>query len=356
MRALRKLWSKSARVEDEIDDLVATWCQSLLDKDAETATRLRTDAYLATMPSGAVLTRDEEVALIASPELDIEALDIENIRAGVLGESATATAIVSIRYGHVSQPASIRHRYTFQFERTDEVWRAPASRLEVLSLPEGSEAIPLEELWLGRHYLNIGKAQVATMRVIAEASGLALDHARILDFGCGKGRMIRHLHDLAETCEVWGTDIKPEHIAWCAQHLTPPFHFVTTPRSPELPFEDGSFRFIYCASVFTEIDDRVDDWLRELRRIAAPDGRVYVTIHDSHTVELMESAPSAIARRLLAHRAYPIYKESGTTLVLDSQVFYDRHHFLSRTRTMFDVASITEEAHFQETAILLTPK
>lgn len=44
-------------------------------------------------------------------------------------------------------------------------------------------------------------------------------------FGCGAGRMIRHLTDLAATREVWGADISAEHTHWCKQNLRSPFNF-----------------------------------------------------------------------------------------------------------------------------------
>ena len=100
---------------------------------------------------------------------------------------------------------------------------------------------------------------------------------RILDFGCGAGRMIRFFDDLAEECEIWGVDIVAEYIIWCQQHLSPPFRFATSTTFPHLPFEDRYFDFIYCASIFTHIADLADAWLLELRRVTRPNGRIYIT-------------------------------------------------------------------------------
>src|SRR5438270_7265769 len=101
-------------------------------------------------------------------------------------------------------------------------------------------------------FLNSGKEHFDIMQRILGKSDFLIDSAsRILDFGCGAGRMIRWLGDSVERREVWGADIQAEHIIWCQQHLSPPFRFVTVTTAPHLPFEDRYFDLIYCGSVFT---------------------------------------------------------------------------------------------------------
>jgi len=123
------------------------------------------------------------------------------------------------------------------------------------------------------------------MKQILDSSGFSIrDGSRVLDLGCASGRMIRWLVDFAEQCEIWGVDISAEHIIWCQEYLSPPFNFATVTTSPHLPFEDGYFDLIYCGSVFTHISDLADAWLLELKRIMRRDGRLYITVHDKHTV------------------------------------------------------------------------
>jgi len=120
--------------------------------------------------------------------------------------------------------------------------------------------IPPRHLWLGygkekEVYLH-GKVQVGKMLEVINKSGFDLSgKKRILDFGCGAGRMIRWLKPFADTCEIWGTDISSDHIFWAKKYLRPPFNFATTTTIPHLPFEDKYFDFIYAGSVFTHIDD-----------------------------------------------------------------------------------------------------
>ena len=44
--------------------------------------------------------------------------------------------------------------------------------------------------------------------------------------------MLRWLLDLTPSGEVWGADVTATHIRWCKQHLSPPFHFLTTTVHP----------------------------------------------------------------------------------------------------------------------------
>jgi ubiquinone/menaquinone biosynthesis C-methylase UbiE len=199
---------------------------------------------------------------------------------------------------------------------------------------------------------------------IATASGLELKQGdRVLDLGCGAGRMIRHLRPIAERCEIWGADISAPHISWCKHHLSPPFHFATTTKVPHLPFEDRSFSLIYCGSLFTHIDDLADAWLLELKRILRPDGRLYVTIHDEETIRLFNTPRYGHAEIVKRITASPTFQDAGDgwgmfTIGRDegSQVFYRRSYFERMAGQAFDTLSITPEAYHYQTAFLLARK
>src|SRR3954451_10278501 len=50
------------------------------------------------------------------------------------------------------------------------------------------------------------------------------DGRRILDFGCGVGRVLRQLVPIAQGAELHGCDIDPACVAWVREHLSPPLH------------------------------------------------------------------------------------------------------------------------------------
>jgi SAM-dependent methyltransferase len=141
-----------------------------------------------------------------------------------------------------------------------------------------SMPLPPQYLRLGygavdEHWLNAGKVDIDNMMKVVNSTNFVLQKGnRVLDFGCASGRLIRWLVSFAEEGEIWGVDISAPHIVWCQENLNPPFNFATVTTQPHLPFEDRYFDLIYCASVFTHIDDLADAWLLELRRIMRPGG------------------------------------------------------------------------------------
>jgi SAM-dependent methyltransferase len=203
------------------------------------------------------------------------------------------------------------------------------------------------------------------MRGILAGSGFDFpDGARVLDFGCAAGRMVRWLRGEADRCEIWGTDIRGEHIVWCQQHLSPPFHFVTTTTLPHLPFEDGYFDLVYAAGVFSQIADLADAWVLELRRVLAPGGRLYVTVHDRDSIDAILRLPPDHRLHTLKARLLALDEKTGvlsrpfTTFTvarapLSALVFYDLDHLRRTWGRMFRLVSVTPGAYPLQTALLL---
>jgi SAM-dependent methyltransferase len=100
---------------------------------------------------------------------------------------------------------------------------------------------------------------------------------RVLDFGCGTGRVLRHFLAAAPTCEYWACDIHEESVAWCQAHL--PAHSFVCGKDPPMPLEDGQFDLIYAIAVFTHISLNWSEWLVELHRLLRPGGLLVATFH-----------------------------------------------------------------------------
>jgi len=245
--------------------------------------------------------------------------------------------------------------------------------------PQGPRLpVPPQDLWSGYAttpdgYLASGKEDLEKLLAVARSSGFDLhDGARVLDFGCASGRMIRWLEGHTERGEVWGVDISGAHVTWCQQNLSPPFRFATTTTFPHLPFEDNYFDLIYAASVFTHISDLAEVWLMELRRIVRPGGRLVLTVHDKHTYKLVFDPEWARAH---PDANSPGYVEDGFRALLSapenreileqdflvatigrgasSQVWHDVEYLSQHWGRYLKVLSITPEAHGYQTAVLL---
>ncbi|MBI1852235.1 MAG: class I SAM-dependent methyltransferase [Planctomycetes bacterium] len=100
---------------------------------------------------------------------------------------------------------------------------------------------------------------------------------RILDWGCGCGRIAAFFLKYSGMSEVCGCDIDGRAVQWCDEHLKPG-KFSTSQPYPPLQYGKESFDVVFGSSVFTHLDRELQrDWLVELRRILAPGGLLLVS-------------------------------------------------------------------------------
>lgn len=105
------------------------------------------------------------------------------------------------------------------------------------------------------------------------------DRIRICEWGCGPGRVIRHLHRFlkAPRPELYAADYNDESIAWCRRHLER-VSFHQNGLAPPLPFDDGFFDCVYALSVLTHLsEERHFQWIAELERVIRTGGIVVLT-------------------------------------------------------------------------------
>jgi ubiquinone/menaquinone biosynthesis C-methylase UbiE len=252
----------------------------------------------------------------------------------------------------------------FPYKYGEDSFFIPMTPVSVSDRGDDGFPVPPLAMWQGYGktsdaYIASGKEHVHKMLEILQEANFSLRGKRVLDLGCGGGRMIRHLKEFADSGEIWGTDVCSEYILWCKQYLRAPFNFATTTTIPHLPFEDRYFDFVYTGSVFTHIDDLQDSWLLEIRRVLSPGGMFYVTIHDDHTIELLDTVYKNgwFEKYLNADPVYLAQKKKAGMIVVgrstDSQVFYDLEFFLKSLSSIFKIISITQEAYGYQTGILL---
>lgn len=158
---------------------------------------------------------------------------------------------------------------------------------------------------------------------------------RVLDFGCGSGRTLRHFLEEAEEAEFWGADIDGPSIDWIQRSLCPPLHAWKCAQGPPLGLEPGSFDLIWAISVFTHLPQWTSlPWLLELHRLLKHNGLLIATYHGRwNSVYLAgeEWDDSRIGMNVLHHsRDW----EDGGPIVLMSDWWVDDHW--GRAFTMLD--------------------
>jgi ubiquinone/menaquinone biosynthesis C-methylase UbiE len=120
---------------------------------------------------------------------------------------------------------------------------------------------------------------------------------RVLDIGCGIGRMAVPLTQYLDFAKgrYCGIDPVAGGIQWCQQKIASTYtnfefrhldiaHKLYNPKGAinglelTLPYEDRQFDFIIMTSVVTHLpDEEVSAYLREVERVLAPGGRLFMT-------------------------------------------------------------------------------
>lgn len=131
----------------------------------------------------------------------------------------------------------------------------------------------------------VGRAErVHLLRLLPD--GWSFRNKRVLDFGCGAGRTLRHLLEEAHQGEIWGCDIDEPSVSWLERNLAPPIRPLWNQDEPPLPFADASFDLVYALSVFSHLAESWSAWLVELHRVLSDDGLLVATFHGRGTWEL----------------------------------------------------------------------
>jgi len=118
---------------------------------------------------------------------------------------------------------------------------------------------------------------------------------RVLDMGCGIGRMAIPLMGYLDNGSYAGFDVGRAMIRWCQREITarrPEFEFAWAPVYNQkynpfgsiagaefrFPYEEGSFDFIFATSLFTHlVRAETEHYLRETARVLRPGGTCLLT-------------------------------------------------------------------------------
>lgn len=143
----------------------------------------------------------------------------------------------------------------------------------------------LQELWNGVSGAALAAQSLAFYRVLRERAAArlpgGLEEARVLDFGCGWGRLTRFLARDAAPGRLYGCDPVELILDICRQTRVPAVLARSDVRSPRLPF-DERFDLAFAFSVFTHLSEPAHrDALAALHGGLRPGGLLVVTVRPS---------------------------------------------------------------------------
>lgn len=100
----------------------------------------------------------------------------------------------------------------------------------------------------------------------------------ILDWGCGPGRVIRHLPTvLGSAHNYFGSDYNIKYVDWCNNNLKEISFFKNELLPPMKPIEN-TFDLIYGFSILTHLSkDAHFEWMKEFMRLLKPGGLLLLT-------------------------------------------------------------------------------
>jgi ubiquinone/menaquinone biosynthesis C-methylase UbiE len=98
-----------------------------------------------------------------------------------------------------------------------------------------------------------------------------------LDFGCGCGRLARHMVEADPPVRtLHGVDVDEDLIGWARRHLRGTFAKMRP--NPPLDFPASAFDVVYATSIFTHYTEPEQEaWLAELGRVIRPGGLLLAT-------------------------------------------------------------------------------
>jgi SAM-dependent methyltransferase len=127
---------------------------------------------------------------------------------------------------------------------------------------------PEEQVFLWTGLVDV----INVLGIYARRGSLPADRKpRVLDFGCGIGRLTRFLQ-MHDGIESFGLDANPAAVEWCQLNLPRVMTLLQAGRQ-KLPFGDGLFDLVYAVSLFAEgTPGRMRQCLDEITRVMAPGG------------------------------------------------------------------------------------
>ncbi len=142
----------------------------------------------------------------------------------------------------------------------------------------------------GRTTLREGFGFYSLVRELAAQNLGGIDQCRVLDFGCGWGRILRFFVKDVSEGRLFGTDVVPELVALTSS--SNPWAKVTANSPlPPLDFPDNSFDLVYLYSVFSHLSEEAHEaWIDEFARVLRPGGLVIATTWPREFIEWCAAA------------------------------------------------------------------
>ena len=157
-----------------------------------------------------------------------------------------------------------------------------------------------------------------------------LEGKRILEFGCGVGRLLKHMPKYCE--RIHGVDIAPNMIEFARENINNIDVVLRLSNGKVLPYANSEFDVIYSIHVLQHIPTRemLLDTLKEICRVLKPGGTA--ALHFNKKISETDREPGQFAGyRPKLENAISLVKEAGFK-IKNQNLKDDGHFFLYLTK------------------------
>ena len=195
-------------------------------------------------------------------------------------------------------------------------------------------AHPLDEamaLAVGGNYEVFGKIQSAVLEYLG-----VQENWRVLDLGCGSGRLASALHQRYPNLRYTGIDVIRPLLEY-AKSKAPNYRFILN-RSLSLPMKDETTDCVLAFSLFTHLmQAETYQYLEEAYRVLAPGGVLcfsFVEFNDPAQWHVFEETLKATRTQTNSHLT--IFIERSTVIVWTKRIGFDVIEFIDGQQHRWD--------------------
>lgn len=129
------------------------------------------------------------------------------------------------------------------------------------------------------YYLDGKQTAKEIIECLSKHKEINSSNFKILDWGCGPARVIRHIANELSQSKCYGSDYNQNYISWCSQNIKN-VTFIKNNLEPPLLFPSIEIDAIYSLSIITHLSEQNHfAWIDELYRVLKPGGILIITCH-----------------------------------------------------------------------------
>lgn len=167
----------------------------------------------------------------------------------------------------------------------------------------------------GEHTLREAFNFYCEIKRYAAVTGLTLcPDSRVLDFGCGWGRIIRFFLKDVSSDNLYGVDVDPDMVDIC-KNLVRYGNYSTVKPLPPTDLPDASVDIVYAYSVFSHLSEHVHiKWVEEFARILKPGGLLIATTQARYFIEFCKSLRGETHKSAWHNMLATLFEDTEATL------------------------------------------